>query len=327
MSKHAPTLLETMSAAIDLHREHQRVTAAPPAEVPDAVPRALLTKRRPAAWLPMRNNNGGSAPPLTLLKRKETPMASFSDLIKSADALIALDKANHFHFYGSNNSVDDDEDDFESPSDPSNDYDDDEDDNGNGMKKADEHYHFPHYGGTSSPATPASYGRGPDLKTDTYQTDVRPATRAASTTSFDDLVQSVIERDGCSKNEAMATARRENPAAYQSYQASVANSPTNEQHTRRAGRGVGKRMPDTFEDLVSNEMLTKGVNWRTAEQRIINTHGSAALARRMTNSENLSDRFAAIVKRLSFEHHISMEEATRMARHRNPHLYKAMRSI
>ena len=69
-------------------------------------------------------------------------MASMSDLIKSADALIrsgdldgadraldhALEKANHFHFYGSNNTVDDDEDDFESPSDPSNDDPDDDSD-------------------------------------------------------------------------------------------------------------------------------------------------------------------------------------------------------
>jgi hypothetical protein len=88
-----------MAAAVDLHRAHMRATATAP---PDAVPRYLLDKRR--TLLPMTNNTGGSAPPLTLLKRKEPAMASFSDLIKSADALIrtgdydaadaALDRAN-----------------------------------------------------------------------------------------------------------------------------------------------------------------------------------------------------------------------------------------
>jgi hypothetical protein len=135
-----------------------------------------------------------------------------------------------------------------------------------------------------------------------------------------------MERDSCSKNEAMSRARQEHPREFQTWQAALSSSPTNEQATRRAGRGVGKAMPMDYESLVSAEMR-KGASWRCAENRVINAHGSGALRNRMMKSEDLSHRFAAIVKRLSFEHQISMEEATRMARHRNPALVKAMNSV
>jgi hypothetical protein len=113
------------------------------------------------------------------------------------------------------------------------------------------------------------------LKGDTYSLGNSPATRTPNRHKFDGIVERTMERDGCSKNEAMATARRENPTVYEDYQSFVAGSPTSEQHARRAGRGVGKSMPESYETLVSTEMR-KGCSWRTAETRVINQFGSDA---------------------------------------------------
>jgi hypothetical protein len=338
--KRAPTVLEAMSAAIDLHREHQRALAAPLDEPPDAVPHYLLNKRAPS-------------------QPKEPPMASFSDLIASAHALMSkrapssddlevaldcLNRADAIVEKARRTTItheDDYPNGFASPSDPSTDAPDgdeeyadefDEDEEDGGVKKASEHFHMHGYGSTPSPVTPASYGRGPDLKTDTYQTDVTPATRAATPHAFDSLVERVMERDGCSRNQAMVTARHENPKAYQEYQASVADSPTNAQHSRRAGRGVGKRMPDTFEDMVSDEMLTKGVSWRTAETRIINQYGSTAfnnnnrMIKRQGNS--VEDEFRKRADQILWDTpNIDRTEALRRVRKRSPGLYKAMNSV
>jgi hypothetical protein len=127
-----PSLLKTMAAAVELHQQHHRLAAVPSAVVPDAVP--SLAKE--AAILKMVNNADGRAPPLTLMKRINTPekeepnMAdAFSTLLKSAvqnleqgnleQAERLLDKASkfvednsthtHHHYHGSNNSNDDDE--------------------------------------------------------------------------------------------------------------------------------------------------------------------------------------------------------------------------
>jgi hypothetical protein len=332
-----PSLLQTMSAAVELHRAHQRVTAAAP---PDAVPSAWLRKRRPAAWLP--NNAGGSAPPLTLLKRKETPMASFNDLIASVDALIkagdydgaehALARADSMVNKARSRAVQDDEDDFESPSDPSNDYDGDDDDDdeedGVRVKKASEHYSYHGYGGTPSPATPASYGTGPNQKSDTYATGSWPTTGAPSKTEFDGKVDMVMERDGTSRHIAMATARNEFPREFTDHQNSLSEGPTRNQHARRSSAQATKAAPTFYEDLVA-EQMAKGCNEEMAKVRVAQLHGYDAqrMPSLMRKGADLGDRFQRIVKRLAFENDISMEDATRLARHRNPSLYKAMNSI
>jgi hypothetical protein len=329
------SLLRTMAAAVDLHRAHTRVTAAAP---PDAVPRYLLDKRR---TLPMRNNSGGGAPPLTLLKRKEPPMASMSDLIKSADALIrsgdldgadraldlAMAKQNHFHFYGRNNTIDDDEDDFESPSDPSNDDDDDED-NGKPVRKASEHYSYHGYGGTPSPTTPSSYGTGPSQRSDTYRTDSWPTTGAPTKTAFDGKVDAVMARDGTSRHIAMATARNEFPREFTDHQNSLSSAPTRSQHARRSSGQATKSAPTYYEDLVA-EQMSKGCTMEMAKVRVAQLHGYDAqrMPSLMRKGADLSDRFDRIVKNIASSEYLPLEEATREARLRNPALYKAMRSI
>jgi hypothetical protein len=313
-----PSLLQTMAAAIELHKQHQRVTATPREQIPDAVPHYLLTKRA-----------------ASLTKPKEPAMASMSDLIKSADALIrsgdldgadraldrAMDKANHFHFYG----IDDDEDDFESPSDPSNDdFDDDEDD----VKKADEHYSYPHYGSTPSPATPSGHGTGPSQHSDPYRTDSWPTTGAPSRTAFDQKVDEVMARDGTSRHIAMATARNEFPREFTAHQNSLSEGPTRNQHARRSSGQATKSAPTYYEDLVA-EQMAKGCSMEMAKVRVALLHGYDAqrMPSLMRKGADLGERFQRIVKRLAFENDISMEDATRLARHRNPHLYKAMNSV
>ena len=94
----------------------------------------------------------------------------------------------------------------------------------------------------------------------TRRLEVSSATRAARPHEFDAKVAFVMDRDAVSKNEAMATARREYPDVYQAYQGFQASSPTNEQATRRGNYKIGKSTsPITYEDLVSDEMR-KGCN-------------------------------------------------------------------
>jgi hypothetical protein len=295
-------------------------------------------------------------------------MSSLSTLIKRVDALVKAgryDEANdaadaalrmvnkatsvHVHNYGNNNDDDDDEDngDYEdtwseaadarskynnaNKAAANNNFDDDEDDDEDDddeINKAS--YHHSILGGSKTlPEPKGGLPLSTGHRADTYSLGTSPAVRSATPHKFDRLVDHVMERDSCSKNVAMATARREYPDAYQSYQSFVAASPTNEQHTRRAGRGVGKRMPDTFEDLVSAEMR-KGVSWRTAEQRVINTYGSTALNHRMMKSSTASVA-AEFTKRadqiLWDTPNIDRCEALRRLRKANPYLYDALNSV
>jgi hypothetical protein len=112
---------------------------------------------------------------------------------------------------------------------------------------------------------------------------------------FDARVDLVAERDGVSRNVAMSRARQEFPESYADYQMWLAEQPTNAQHMRRSGYGVAKRAPTTFEDLVTQEMR-KGVNMEIAAQRVMQTHGSAALRSRALGPR--SDP-ARITKRLT----------------------------
>jgi hypothetical protein len=370
-----PSLLQTMAAAVDLHKQHHRLTARPPAQVPDAI--AVTRKAAPSerATLAMVNNAGGRAPPLVLMKRvepKEEQMSSqFETLLKAAvnaierggdgdldtaerllakaDKMVDASTHHHYHYSGNGNNSNDDDDDeddgwddengngytkaksnnFKSPSDPSNDEPDDEDeDDNNHVKKAS--YHHDILGGNEPlPAQPTGTRHGPDQDADPYALGTpMPATRTASTHKFDRLIEHVQDRDGCSKNEAMATARREYPDVYTAYQDFVASSPTNEQHSRRAGRGVAKSMTESYEDLVSSEMR-KGLSWRTAEQRVINQYGSTAFnpGNRMIKraGPSVTAEFTKRADQILWDTpNIDRCEALRRLRKRSPHLYDAL---
>jgi hypothetical protein len=353
------SLMQALAASADVWRQAQRARA--PAPIPDAVPRHLLSKQRPAACLPMRNNSGAPAPPLVLLKRVTTPdhkegRMKLDDLLKSA--VYNLDQGNmnaaerlldqceqrlqkasvvHNHYYrgdddeavddtwsqaadsnaeGNNASLDDDDDD-------------DDDDDFNKIRKASDLH--PVMGGSKPLPEPQAFATSGGHKADPYSLGSTPAVRAARPHKFDSLVQTIMERDSCSKNAAMSTARQEHPDAYQSYQSFVAGSPTNEQATRRAGRGVGKRMPMDYESLVSNEMLTKGVSWRTAETRIINQYGSTAF-----NDTNRMIKRAGSSIEAEFTHRANeimdatgceRTEALRALRLQKRYLYDALNSV
>jgi hypothetical protein len=325
-----PSLLQTMSAAIDLHREHQRTLAAPRDPPPDAVPQYLLNKRAPS-------------------QPKEPAMASFSDLIASAHALMSkrspssadletaldalqradaiVDKAK------ARAAVADDEDDFESPSDTTGngfdeEDDDEEEDGGVKTKKADYSYSLPHYGGTASPQTPAGPGSGPHQSADPYATDSWSTAGTPSKTSFDDRVDMVMARDQVTRSSAMTRARNEFPADYQRHQASLVAGSTRDSHARRSASQATKAAPTFYEDLVA-EQMAKGCNYEMAAQRVCQAHGYDAFNNRMLakGSQDIEARFRKIVKSLAYEHDLGLEEATRLARKRNPHLYWALNSV
>ena len=270
-------------------------------------------------------------------------------LIKSADALIrigdydaadaALDRANAMINKARRTTItheDYDPNDFASPSDPSTDepdgdeeYDDefDEEDN-NKVKKADDAYSLPHYGGTASPQTPAGPGTGPNLRTDTYATGSWSTAGTPGKTAFDGRVDMVQARDQVTRALAMSRARNEFPKDYQEHQASLAASPTRDQHARRSAAQSTKRAPTLYEDLVA-EQMAKGCNMEMAKVRVAQLHGYDAqrMPSLMRKGADLGERFQKIVKSLAYEHDLTLEDATRLARQRNPHLYKAMRSI
>jgi hypothetical protein len=228
---------------------------------------------------------------LTILQRaapeKESTMDDYlTKLERQADALLAkLDRA-----INDNTGDDDDDDDLLEGSeagadaydqesgtwDTSDDDDDDEDDDG--IEKAtDKEIFFDDRHRNMGP-TPVDE----EHPAHPYQIETTPATRAARPHKFDRLTEHIMDRDQCSRSEAMSTARREHPDVYRSYQDFHAASPTNEQATRRAiGQRyvIGKRAATTYEDLVAQEMR-KGVTMEIAGQRVMQQHGSAALRNR-----------------------------------------------
>jgi hypothetical protein len=342
-----PSLMEMMKAAVEAHQSMRM--PAPDDAVPDAVP------VRKSGTLNMTNNAGGSAPPLVLMKRVEEPMASFSDLIASAHQLIskrnatnddyeaaldALQRADRMVAKARRTTItheDFDPNDFESPSDPSSDapdgdeeVDDDwDDEEDSDVKKASEHYSYHGYGGTPSPATPSGHGTGPDQSADPYATGNWSTAGTPGKTAFDDKVDAVMERDGISRSAAMSRARVEAPKLYQDHQASLVAGPTRDQHARRSAGQATKSAPVTFyEDLVSQEM-SRGCTMEMAKVRVAQLHGYDAqrMPSLMRKGADLGDRFDRIVKSIANSEYLTLEEATREARLRNPALYKALRSV
>jgi hypothetical protein len=325
---------------------HQSLGTRPPA---DAIPDAI-SKERSAPTHVNKTAPSGSVPPLVIQKRispqEQLPMSSFSNMLKAAVTALDrndLDRAEAYLDMLAKQDIDDDEDDdddedntnFRSPSDPSkktmkanswgDDEDDDDDDDGfDKIRKASD-LHSVMGGAKPLPAAPKDTPVSTGHKADPYSLGTTPAVRSSTPHKFDRLVEHVQERDSCSKNTAMATARQEYPDVYDAYQSFVAGSPTNEQATRRAGRGIGKSMPDTFEDLVATEMR-KGVPWRIAEQRVINTHGSTALRNRMIKRDggSVASDFSKRATAIMWQDGTDRTEAMRRLRKEQPWLYDAL---
>jgi hypothetical protein len=330
-----PSLMEMMKAAAEAHQSMR--PRLPNNDAPDAIP--IAKERRVVA--PVNNPSGGTAPPLTLLKRipeQEAPMPSFSDLIKSADRLLrsgdyeganeAADAALRMVEKAKARTHEDDDDTVDDTWSSAADDDEDED-NGSGVKKWSDSYTIPGMGGTPSPEQPEDTRLGPRHKPDTYNTGITATTALPLRSKFDARVDLVQQRDGVSRSIAMQRARVEFPADYRQHQAYIAEAPTNAQHLTRHPVGAAtKRAPTYYEDLVSAEMA-KGCNYEMARVRVAQLHGYDAqrMPSLMRKGADLGDRFARIVKSLSYEHDISLEEATRLARKLNPTLYRAMNSV
>jgi hypothetical protein len=337
-----PSLLELMTNAVTIH---QSLGTRPPADaIPDAIPMAKEQR------VTMLNNNKAPAPELVLLKRytppKEEPMSNFSDMLKAAVTALDrndLDRAETYLDMLAKQDIDDDEDDeddddqtdeqmrrnFQSPSDPTNDADDEDDDDDDEfdkryIRKASD-LHSVMGGAKPLPTAPKDTPMSTGHKADPYSLGNSPAVRSARAHKFDSLVSHVMERDSCSKNEAMATARREYGDVYRDYQDFVAGSPTNEQATRRAGRGVGKAMPMDYESLVAAE-IRKGNPWRVAEQKVVNLHGSSALSNRMIKRDgpSVASEFSKRATQIMWQDGTDRTEAMRRLRKEQPWLYDAL---
>jgi hypothetical protein len=325
-----------MAAAVDLHQQHHRLTAVPNA-IPDAVPVRSMTSE--ADILKMVNNNRAPAPSLTLIKRQEPPM-TFSDLIKSADALIrsgdleganeALTRADRMVDKARHNNKDDNEtldDTWSSAADDDEGDDDEEDDT---VQKWSDSYSIPGMGGTPSPEQPEDTRLGPRHGNQTYNTGITPVSgQSPLRTKFDSRVDMIQARDQVSRSIAMTRARTEFPRDYTTYQQLSTELPTNEQHMTRRPVGANKRAPATlYEDLVS-EQMSRGCTMEMAKVRVAQLHGYDAqrMPSLMRKGADLGERFQKIVKSLSYEHDLSLEDATRLARQLNPALYRAMNSV
>ncbi len=136
---------------------------------------------------------------------------------------------------------------------------------------------------------------------------------ASGRTRFDDHVDDIKERDGVSHLEAMSRARKERPGLF------------------RDSQGLGqvyKNAPSSYEDMVSNEMITKGVVRQVAEQRLINTYGSAlplpAVATLSKRAESAECRLQHRAYEIADATGLPMEVALRKARQERPYLVQAM---
>jgi hypothetical protein len=172
---------------------------------------------------------------------------------------------------------------------------------------------------------------GPRHGNQTYNTGITAVSgQPPLRTKFDSRIDMIQARDGVSRAIAMTRARTEFPQDYTTYQQLNAELPTSDQHTRHYPVGASvKRAPVTYyEDLIS-EQMSRGCTEEMAKVRVAQLHGYNAqrMPSLMRKGADLGDRFQKIVKSLAYEHDLSLEEATRLARQRNPHLYKALTSV
>jgi predicted nucleic acid-binding protein len=159
---------------------------------------------------------------------------------------------------------------------------------------------------------------------ETYSLGTTPTTEQPLRHKFDSRIEFVMDRDQCSRSEAMSRARQEFPETYADYQDALACQSTAAQATARGGKGVAKSRSATFEDLVRAEMLTKGVNSEVAAQRIMQQHGSFALRSRMAKrAETASDTLQKHACWIAENTGADLTSALRKARELDPALYDA----
>jgi hypothetical protein len=146
---------------------------------------------------------------------------------------------------------------------------------------------------------------------------------------FESRVEHIKQRDNVSKTEAMSRARVEHPVLYTEYQGWLADRSVSRQHMSRGWDRVGKRGgSETFEEMVSDQIIRKGVTAEVGAQRIANLYGYPATRddNRLFKSsgESIVKRFQAEVAKIMDEDGCDATEATRLARIENPVLYKAL---
>jgi hypothetical protein len=137
---------------------------------------------------------------------------------------------------------------------------------------------------------------------------------------FEAMVDRITADQDIPKSQAMAVARAQFPDVYRSYQRHI------------TGSAVNKSAP-TFEDLVSAEMATKGINAEVAGQRVAQAHGFPALHHRSMTKRAAVVDYAEneLVRKANAlwndDPGLSTTEALRKSRLANPALYRALRSV
>jgi hypothetical protein len=145
------------------------------------------------------------------------------------------------------------------------------------------------------------------------------------------LSDHVAQRDQVPKHVAMQTARHQYPQSYTTYQGQLSDRSSRRQAMARgyhlmAAKSAG---PDTYEEMLANEMIAKGVNMEVAGQRLAQAFGFEATRNRTfaKNDQTTVKRFQAEVEKIMYEDGCDATEATRLARIENPLLFKAMQII
>jgi len=263
-------------------------------------------------------------------------MSEIDELLKAADRALAtnnLDVAESLVdslLLKVKQAADDeaDDDDYDpnasNPSMDASDSDDDGDDDEEDVSKA-----FHEHSGGDSPHRM----RGQHLRVqrpETYRLSAAPQQPQGRTKRhrFESRVEHIKQRDNISKTEAMSRARVEHPVLYTEYQGWLADRSTSQQHMTRGWQRIGKRGGSSFEEMVSDEVLRKGVTAEVGAQRIANLYGYAATRddNRMfkASGESIVKRFQAEVAKIMDEDGCDATEATRLARIENPVLFKAL---
>jgi hypothetical protein len=144
---------------------------------------------------------------------------------------------------------------------------------------------------------------------------------------FMDKVDQIQDRESVGRDVAMTRARQRHPELYTSFQRHTAAQSTKDQAaTRGFDRAIGKRAPDTYQDLVATE-IRKGCSYELAQQRVAQAHGFRAFDHDLRKAESkLADRFQKRVDDLVNEG-FSGEEACRIIRKADPLLFKAMQIV
>jgi hypothetical protein len=142
---------------------------------------------------------------------------------------------------------------------------------------------------------------------------------------FEQKIDSIQQNEKCGRQEATTRARIRHPTLYSSYQGYAAMQSTKDQATRGFDRGVGKRGPNSYEDLVATE-IRKGCSHELAQQRVAQAHGFRAFDQQMFKGESAVAKFESKVNAL-IDQGLSGEEACRLVRKTEPNLFKAMQIV